>query len=75
MKDDVDTPRTELRRRTRRVGLLYAASSPVVCIVFGVVARPTVGVLLGAIWLALGLYVGFAYAPFAEWLRRREQSR
>ena len=75
MENDRNAPRTELRRRTRRVGLFYVASSPVVCAFFAVVARLTYGVLLGALWLALGLYTAFAYAPFAEWLRRREQSR
>jgi hypothetical protein len=31
--------------------------------------------LRGAAFLELGLYVRFAYAPFADWLRRRELSR
>jgi hypothetical protein len=37
--------------------------------------RPRYGVFLGAIVLALGLYVRFAYLPFAAWLRRRELYR
>lgn len=75
MDDDPNAPRLELRRRTRRLGLVYIASSPVVCVYFAVLARPMDGFLLGGLWFALGLSTAFAYAPFAEWLRRREQSR
>jgi hypothetical protein len=67
--------RAELRRRTRRMGLVYIATSPLLGIVIGVLSRPRNGVFLGAIFLALGLYVRFAYLPYAAWLRRREVSR
>jgi hypothetical protein len=67
--------RAELRRRTRRFALVYFASSPLCGILIAVLSRPRYGVFLGAIFLALGLYVRFAYLPFAAWLRRRELSR
>jgi hypothetical protein len=70
-----DAARIALRRRMRNVGLVYVMMSPVVGIFIAVLSRPTYGVLLGALELATGLYAAFAYAPFAEWLRRREQSR
>jgi hypothetical protein len=75
MPDGLHGARAELRRRTRRLGLIYVASSPIVAILIATLSRPIYGVLLGAAFLALGLYVRFAYTPFAEWLRRRELSR
>jgi hypothetical protein len=75
MEDDLDTARAELRRRTRRLGLVYVASSPLFGILIAVLSRPRYGVFLGAIFLELGLFVRFAYLPFAAWLRRRELSR
>jgi hypothetical protein len=62
VEDALQAVRAELRRRTRRWG-------PVL---FAVLSRPRYGVFLGAVFLALGLYVRFAYLPFAAWLRRRE---
>jgi hypothetical protein len=57
------------------LGLVYFAASPLSGILFALLSRPRYGVFLGAIFLALGLYVRFAYLPFAAWLRRRELSR
>ena len=57
------------------MGLVYFASAPLFGILIGVLSRPRYGVFLGANFLALGLYVRFAYVPFAAWLRRRELSR
>lgn len=67
--------RAELRRRTRRFALIYLASAPLFGISIGILSRPRWGFFLGAVFLALGLYVRFAYVPFAAWLRRRELSR
>ena len=67
--------RAELRRRTRRLGLLYLRSAPLLAILIGSLSRPRWGLVLGALFVALGLYVRFAYVPFAAWLRRRELSR
>jgi hypothetical protein len=75
MEDGLHTVRAELRRRTRRWGFIYFASSPIFGILIAVLSRPRYGVFLGAIFLELGLYVRFAYLPFAAWLRRRELSR
>jgi hypothetical protein len=75
VEDGVHTVRAELRRRTRRWALVYLASAPLFGISFAVLSRPRYGVFLGAMSLALGLYVRFAYLPFAAWLRRRELSR
>jgi hypothetical protein len=75
VEDGPHTVRTELRRRTRRWGLVYFASAPLFGILFAVLSRPGYGVFLGAIFVALGLYVRFAYVPFAAWLRRRELFR
>jgi hypothetical protein len=49
--------------------------SLIVGVSFSLLFRAWVGVLCGALSLALGLYYYFAYAPLAGWLRRREQSR
>jgi hypothetical protein len=73
--DGLHPVRAELRRRTRRLGLVYFASSPLFGILIAVLSRPRYGVFLGAIFLELGLFVRFAYVPFAAWLRRRELSR
>ena len=75
MDDGPHPVRAELRRRTRRWGFVYFASAPLFGILFALLSRPGYGVFLGAILLALGLYVRFAYMPFAAWLRRRELSR
>ena len=75
MEDGLHTVRAELRRRTRRLGLVYVASSPIFGSLIAVLSRPVYGVLSGAVFLALGLYVWLGYAPFARWLRRRELSR
>jgi len=75
MEDGLHTVRAELGRRTRRLGVIYFASSPIFAILIAVLSRPRYGVFLGAIFLALGLYVRFAYLPFAAWLRRRELPR
>ena len=75
MEDGLHTVRAELRRRTRRLGLVYFASSPLSGILIAILSRPRYGLFLGALFLALGLYVRFAYLPFAAWLRRRELSR
>jgi hypothetical protein len=75
MEDGLHTEHAELRRRTRRLGLVYFASSPLFGILIALLSRPRYGVFLGAIFLALGLYVRFAYLPCAAWLRRRELSR
>jgi hypothetical protein len=75
VEDGLHTVRAELRRRTRRMGLVYFAASPLSGILIADLSRPRYGVFLGAIFLALGLYVRFAYLPFAAWLRRRELSR
>jgi hypothetical protein len=75
MEDGLHTVRAELRRRIRRLGLVYIASSPLFGILIAVLSRPKYGVFLGAIFLELGLFVRFAYLPFAAWLRRRELSR
>ena len=75
MENGPHTVRAELRRRTRRAGHFYIAASPAFGIAVAVLSRPRYGVFLGAIFLALGLYVRFAYMPFAAWLRRRELSR
>jgi hypothetical protein len=75
VEDGVQTVRAELRHRTRRLGLVYIASSPLLGILIAVLSRPGYGIFLCAIFLALGLYVRFAYLPFAAWLRRRELSR
>jgi hypothetical protein len=75
VEDGVHTVRAELRRRTRRLGLVYFAASPLFGIVIGVLSRPRYGVFIGAMFLELGLFVRFAYLPFAAWLRRRELSR
>ena len=71
MEDGLHPVRAELSRRTRRLGLVYLASSPLFGIWIAVLSRPRYGVFLGAIFLALGLYVRFAYLPFAAWLRSR----
>ena len=75
MEEELHPVRAELRRRTRRSGLVYFASSPLFGILIAVLSRPRYGVFLGVIFLALGLYVRFAYLPVAAWLRRREPSR
>jgi hypothetical protein len=67
--DGLHPVRAELRRRTRRWGLVYFASAPLVGILIAVLSRPRYGVFLGAIFLELGLYVRFVYVPFAAWLR------
>jgi len=67
--------RAELRRRTRRLGFVYFAAAPLFGISYAVLSRPRYGVFLGAIFLALGVYVRFAYLPLAAWLRRRELFR
>jgi hypothetical protein len=54
---------------------MYMASSPILGIFLGMLSRPRYGVVVGALSLASGVYLRFAYASFAEWLRRREQSR
>jgi hypothetical protein len=69
------TVRAELRRRTRRLGFLYFAPSPLFGILIAVLSRPRYGFFLGGIFFVLGLYVRFAYMPLAAWLRRRELSR
>jgi hypothetical protein len=73
--DGLHPVRAELRRRTRRLGLFYVASSPLFGVLMAVLSQPRYGVFVGAIFLTLGLYVRFAYVPFAVWLRRRELSR
>jgi hypothetical protein len=73
--DGLHAVRAELSRRTRRLGLVYFAASPLFGILIAVLSRPRYGVFLGALLLTLGLYVRFAYVPFAAWLRRRELSR
>jgi hypothetical protein len=75
VEDGLHTVRAELRRRTRRFGLVYFAASPLFGILIAVLSRPRYGIFIGAIFLELGLYVRFAYMPFAAWLRRRELSR
>jgi hypothetical protein len=75
MEDGLHPVRAELRRRTRRFGSIYFASSPIFGILIAVTSRPRYGVFIGVILLALGLYVRFAFLPFAAWLRRRELSR
>jgi hypothetical protein len=75
VEDGLHTVRAELRRRTRRLGFVYFASSPLFGILIAFLSRPRYGVFLAAIFLALGLYVRFVYLPFAAWLRRRELSR
>jgi hypothetical protein len=72
--DGLHPVRAELRRRTRRLALVYFVSAPLFGLLMAILSRPTYGVFLGAIFLALGLYVRFAYLPFAAWLRRRELS-
>jgi hypothetical protein len=72
VEDGLQAVRAKLRRRTRRWGLVYLAASLFCGVLFAVVSRPRYGVFLGAVFLALGLYVRFAYLPFAAWLRRRE---
>jgi hypothetical protein len=57
------------------MGLLYVVLSPLVGALIAVLSRPRYGIFLGGIFLALGVYVQFAYLPFAGWLRRRELSR
>ncbi len=57
------------------MGLVYFASSPLLGILIAALSRPKYGIFLGAIFLALGLYVRFAYLPFAAWLRRRDLPR
>jgi hypothetical protein len=74
--EDTQQPvRAELRRRTRRLGVLYLLSAPVFGILIGVSTRPIWGLVLGALFVGLGLYVRFAFVPFAAWLRRRELAR
>lgn len=74
MHGRVTREREQFRRRSRRVGLIFICMSPVVAAVFGLLFRSGVGFLLGGLCLAVGLYTAVAYAPFAAWLRRREQS-
>jgi hypothetical protein len=50
-------------------------AAPLLGLLIAVLSRPRYGVLLGAIMLAHGLYIRFAFLPFAAWLRRRELSR
>ena len=57
------------------MGLVYFALAPLFGILIAALSRPRYGVILGVIFLALGLYVWFAYVLFAAWLRRRELSR
>jgi hypothetical protein len=75
MEDGPQAVRAELRRRTRLFGVVYLASSPLFGILIAILSRPRYGVFVGAIFLALGVYVRFGYLPFAAWLRRRELSR
>jgi hypothetical protein len=75
VEDGLHPVRAQLRRRTRRLALVYFVSSPLFGILIAVLSRPRYGVFIGAIFLELGLYVRFAYLPFAAWLRRRELSR
>jgi ammonia channel protein AmtB len=58
------------------MGWFYLGLSPIAA-AFGAWASTTVsyGVVFGALFLFLGLYTAFVYAPFAEWIRRRERSR
>jgi hypothetical protein len=65
---------TEARRRLRRLGLFCIGLSPIVGTSFALMFSVWFGVLCGVICLSLGVYWGFAYLPFAGWLRRREQS-
>jgi hypothetical protein len=51
------------------------ASSLVAGLFVAMLSRPLYGVVVGSLWLTTGVYLAVAYAPFAEWLRRREQSR
>lgn len=75
-EDNLNAGRTALRRVSRRVGFFYLGLSPVAA-AFGAWASSTVtyGVVLGALFFALGLYTAFLYAPFAAWIRRWERSR
>lgn len=74
-KASLNAARAELRRRARRVGLFYVGLSLIVGVSFSLMFRVWFGVLCGALSLGLGLYIAFAYVPFAEWIRRWERSR
>lgn len=71
----LNSARVKLRHRARRIGLIFIVGSPAVGLVFGGLFRSEVGILLGVLCLTIGAYTAFAYAPFAEWIRRREKSR
>ena len=62
-------------RRARRVGFVYIALSPIVGIVFGLLFTVMAGLVFALLCLAVGVYIAFAYAPFAAWIRRWEQAR
>jgi uncharacterized membrane protein len=65
----------EARRRLRRWGFYCIALSPVVGIWFGALSTVFIGLASALVTVALGVYLGFGYMPFALRLRRWEQSR
>lgn len=75
-----DTPRVEdrdsfdratLRRRAHRLGIGFAGFGAFVAVILG----SWYGVFVGALIVATGLYMAFAYLPLAAWIRRFEQGR
>ena len=61
----------KIRLRVRRVGLCYGAVGGLIPLLL----HSWTGLLVGAMVLATGLYLAFAYLPFAAWIRRHERSR
>lgn len=63
------------RRRARRIGFVFIASSPLFGIYFGLLGTVTAGLVSAAFCLVVGIYFAFAVVPFAAWIRRQEKSR
>ena len=64
---------TSLRlvRLMRSVGLVCLVFAPVIGAVFWIAVRPLVGVLMGALFACVCLYMIVGFKPVSDWLRRR----
>jgi hypothetical protein len=70
--DDRDSiNRATLSRRAHRLGLGFAGLGASVAVTFW----SWYGVFVGALVVAAGLYMAFAYLPLAASIRRREERR
>jgi fatty acid desaturase len=76
----VDTPRVDdrderireaMRRRARRLGFAFVGLGAFTALIFW----SLYGALVGAVTVAGGLYMAFAYLPLAGWIRQLEERR